>query len=67
MAASASQITKIQLTLYQNNKIVDWSKLKAFADEKMNVAEMMVSLSDRSYCGKRRKCWLPAFSPFPTF
>ena len=18
------------------------------------------------YCGKRRKCWLPAFSPFPT-
>ena len=20
----------------------------------------------RNYCGKRRKCWLPAFSPFPT-
>ena len=20
----------------------------------------------RKYCGKRRKCWLPAFSPFPT-
>ena len=20
----------------------------------------------RNHCGKRRKCWLPAFSPFPT-
>ena len=20
----------------------------------------------RKYCGKVRKCWLPAFSPFPT-
>ena len=20
----------------------------------------------RKYCGKRRKCWLPALSPFPT-
>ena len=20
----------------------------------------------RKYCGKRRKCWMPAFSPFPT-
>ena len=21
---------------------------------------------DRKHCGKSRKCWLPAFSPFPT-
>ena len=21
---------------------------------------------DRKHCRKRRKCWLPAFSPFPT-
>ena len=21
----------------------------------------------RKHCGKSRKCWLPAFSPFPTF
>ena len=20
----------------------------------------------KKHCGKRRKCWLPAFSPFPT-
>ena len=29
-----------------NGKILDWSKLKAFADDKINVAEMMISLSD---------------------
>ena len=29
---------------------------------------MAISLCDRvtKHCGKRRKCWLPAFSPFPT-
>ena len=45
------------------------TKLKAFADNKLNVAElkMTISLSDRvENTGKRRKCWLPAFSPFPT-
>ena len=57
-----------------NGKILDWSKLEAFADDKINVTEMMISVSDGvdnitgfgKHCGKRRKCWLPAFSPFPT-
>ena len=33
-----------------------------------NVIEIMIpdSYKDRKQCGKRRKCWLPAFSPFPT-
>ena len=30
-----------------NNKILDWSKLKAFADDKIIVAELMISFSDR--------------------
>ena len=30
-----------------NDKIVDVTKLKAFADDKLNVAKMMISLSDR--------------------
>ena len=30
-----------------NGKILDWSKLKAFADDKINVAEKMISLCDR--------------------
>ena len=56
------------LPFCQNDKILDEAKLKAFADNKLNVAQMMISLFDRveKRCGKRRKCWLPAFSPFPT-
>ena len=30
-----------------NGKILDWSKLKAFAGNKINVAKMTISLSDR--------------------
>ena len=46
----------------------DNSKLTVFAEDKLNVAVMMISLIDRveKHCAKRRKCWLPAFSPFPT-
>ena len=49
-------------------KILDWSKLKALADDKINVAEMITSVSERveNIVGKRRKCWLPAFSLFLT-
>ena len=36
----------INLNPLQNDKILDWSKLKAFADDKINVAEMMISVSD---------------------
>ena len=49
-----------------NNKILDWSKLKAFADEKINVTKKIEICcgKGRKHCEKRRKCWLPAFSPF---
>ena len=30
-----------------NGKILDWSKFKAFADDKINVSEMMISFSDK--------------------
>ena len=51
-----------------NDKIFDMTKLKAFADDKLSVAEMAIFLYDKSrkHCGKRRKSWLPAFSSFPT-
>ena len=51
-----------------NDKIVDLSKSKAFADDKINVAEKLkfVFWKGRKHCGKRRKCWLPAFFPFHT-
>ena len=31
-----------------NNKILDMTKLKAFADDKLNIAKMMISLFDRA-------------------
>ena len=51
-----------------NDKILDWPKLKSLADDNLNVAKMMISLYGRAenIMVKRRKWWLPAFSPFPT-
>ena len=52
-----------------NDKILDLSKLKAFAEDKINVYNSKTGIPFgmvRKHCGKRRKCWLPAFSPFPT-
>ena len=48
------------------NNILDLSKLKAFADNEINVTENLKFGNCRKHCGKRRNCWLPAFSPFPT-
>ena len=51
-----------------DDKILDWSKLKAFADNKIGVTfKQKFSLGCvENIVGKRRKCWLPAFSPCPT-
>ena len=51
-----------------NDKFLDCSKCKAFADDKINVIEKLkfVFGKDKKHCVKRRKCWLPAFSPFYT-
>ena len=49
-----------------NDKIFDWSKLKAFCILQ-NKCEWKVQIwfgKGRKHCGKKRKCWLPAFSPF---
>ena len=52
---------------FPNGKILDVTKLKAFARNKLNIARMIISLFDRvENTGKSRKCWLPAFSLFPT-
>ena len=43
-------------------KILEKSKLKAFADDKLNeYYEIKIR-----YCGKRRKCLLLVYSPSPT-
>ena len=49
-----------------NDKSFDWSRLKAFADDKINLAEKLTpSLGRVENTRKREKCWLPEFSPFP--
>ena len=52
----------------QDNHILDWSKWKALADDKLIMTSKLEICywQDRKHCGKRRKCRLPAFSPFPT-
>ena len=51
-----------------NNKILDMTKLKAFTDDKINVAQIMISVFDwvENTVGKGVKCWILAFSSFPT-
>ena len=58
----------ISLNPLPNDKILDPSKFKGIADNNLNVNENLKFAlgKDRKHCGKRRKCCLPAFSPFPT-
>ena len=48
-----------------NNNILDWSKMKASADNKINLNEKFNFGLGRveNIVGKMGKCWLPAFSP----
>ena len=56
------------MTLLADDKSLALTKLKAFADDKFDVAMMMISVFDRveKTLWEKRKCWLPAISPFPT-
>ena len=57
----------VGLNSLPNDKFLDWFKLEAFTDDKINATSKQILFGmDRKRCGKRRKCWLPAFSPFPT-
>ena len=49
--------------------MLDCSKLKEFAGDKLNVIEKKTEIcfgKVRKHCEKRRKCCLTAFSPFHT-
>ena len=58
---------QVLLFLYRA-QIPDSSNLKAFADNKINATEKLKFIFGRivNIMGQRRKCWLLAFSPFPT-
>ena len=57
-----------QFNSLPNDIFLDRSKLKACADDKINMNKKIENcfVKGRKHCGKRRKCWKPAFSPFPT-
>ena len=64
-----SRYTFILMDLFNtlpNDKILDWSKLKAVADDKSNVAEKSRIWfgKDRKHGGKRRKWCLPFITMF---
>ena len=64
-----SQIeASLRLKPLPNDKILALTKFKAFADDKIIVTQNLkfVLVRVQNIVGKRRKCWLPAFSPFPT-
>ena len=49
-----------------SNKILDWSKASAEEKKKKGNTKIEICFGEgRKHCGKRRKCWLPALSPFP--
>ena len=62
----------VRINSLPNNKILDWSKLKAFADDKIKLTKKSKLVSGRveNIVGKGenvvKKCWLPAFSSSPT-
>ena len=51
-----------------NNKMLDMSNFKAFADDKIILAQKLKFVLEKveNIVGKGEKCWLPPFSPFPT-
>ena len=52
---------------FPNNQILDETKLKAFADYKLNNKnDISIFQRVKNIVGKGENAWLPAFSPFPT-
>ena len=46
----------LEVNYLRNDKFLDRSKLKAFADDKMHLTTEFFGGIGRKHCGKRRKC-----------
>ena len=66
---SSTLIKYYRINSLPNNKIPDWSKLKAFADDNLNVVKMTISLFDRleKTVGKGENAGYQHFLLFPVF
>ena len=49
-----------------DDKILDQTKLKAFADHKLNVTKMVISVLELKTLWEKEKLLVQAISPFPT-
>ena len=61
--------SKLSTKSLPQTMILDSTKLKAFADNRIHVNVILTKILVLDRVGrnrKRRLCWLPAFSPFPT-
>ena len=56
---------RLRVNSLPNDKMLDLSKLKAFADDKINATQKL-KFAQGSVENIVGKCWFPAFSPFPT-
>ena len=54
------------ITLYQMPSFYTGSNWKLMQMTKYNFQIKTYFVKDAKYCWKKRKCWLPSFSPFPT-
>ena len=65
---SCNAYCELNLDSLLNNKILDQSKLKAIVDDTVNMTHRIEIHcgQNRNIFGKRKKCRLPAFSPFPS-
>ena len=62
---------KYRVNSLPDHKILAFSQLKAFADNKCHSNAITENIEvcvgkNRKHCWKRMICWLPAFYPFPT-
>ena len=62
-------VVKERVNPLPNCKILDWSKLKACADDEINVIEMMISLCNwvENFVGKGENAGYKYFLLFPQF
>ena len=67
IVCESQQRSAIDLNSLPHNKTLDWSKLKTFASNRINVNEKLKFGMGRieNIVGKRKK-WYPSFSPLPT-
>ena len=65
LCACALQFTCINSTKRQNLRLVQIESI-CRQQNKCDRKKEICFGKGRKYCGKRRKCWSPPFSPFPT-